>query len=114
MAQPPLSQQIRQLEGELEFQLFSRTNRSVALTPAGEAFLVEVNRIFHQLERAIEIGRKTSRGELGQIAIGFVGSATYNILPIVLRQFRDRYPQVHIDLHELTTDLQLTWLQVSV
>jgi DNA-binding transcriptional LysR family regulator len=113
IAQPPLSQQIRQLEQEIEFQLFFRNNRNVALTPAGAAFLAEVNRIFQQLDRAIEIGKKTSRGELGQIAIGFVGSATYNILPIVLREFRDRYPQVHIDLHELTTDLQLTWLQAD-
>ena len=59
----------------------------------------------------IDIGRKTSRGELGQISIGFVGSATYNILPVMLQQFRDRYPQVQIELHELTTDRQLIWLR---
>lgn len=110
IAQPPLSHQIRQLETELGFELFNRTKRSVALTPAGHVFLTQVDRIFQQLEQAIEIGRKTSRGELGQISIGFVGSATYNILPSILQQFRDRYPQVHIELHELTTDRQLIWL----
>jgi DNA-binding transcriptional LysR family regulator len=110
IAQPPLSHQIRQLETELGFELFNRTKRSVALTPAGQVFLTQVDRIFQQLEQAIEIGRKTSRGELGQISIGFVGSATYNILPSILQQFRDRYPQVHIELHELTTDRQLIWL----
>jgi DNA-binding transcriptional LysR family regulator len=111
IAQPPLSKQIQQLEIELGFELFARTKRSVALTPAGEVFLVEVDRIFKNLDRAIDIGRKTSRGELGQISIGFVGSATYNILPVMLQQFRDRYPHVQIELHELTTDRQLIWLR---
>ena len=111
IAQPPLSKQIQDLEAELGFELFARTKRSVALTPAGQAFLVEVNQIFQQLDRAIDIGRKTSRGELGQISIGFVGSATYNILPIMLQQFRDRCPHVQIELHELTTDRQLIWLR---
>lgn len=111
IAQPPLSKQIQDLEIELGFELFNRTKRSVALTPAGQAFLIEVNQIFQQLDRAIDIGRKTSRGELGQISIGFVGSATYNILPVMLQQFRDRYPDVQIELHELTTDRQLIWLR---
>jgi DNA-binding transcriptional LysR family regulator len=111
IAQPPLSHQIRQLEAELGFELFTRTKRSVILTPAGQAFLIQVKQIFQQLDQAIEIGRKTSRGELGQISIGFVGSATYNILPVMLQQFRDRYPQVQIELHELTTDRQLIWLR---
>jgi DNA-binding transcriptional LysR family regulator len=111
IAQPPLSKQIQDLEAELGFELFNRTTRSISLTPAGQAFLGEVTQIFQQLDRAIDIGRKTSRGELGQISIGFVGSATYNILPVMLQQFRDRYPQVQIELHELTTDRQLIWLR---
>jgi DNA-binding transcriptional LysR family regulator len=111
IAQPPLSKQVQDLEAELGFELFNRTKRSISLTPAGQAFLVEVTQIFQQLDRAIDIGKKTSRGELGQISIGFVGSATYNILPVMLQQFRDRYPQVQIELHELTTDRQLIWLR---
>jgi DNA-binding transcriptional LysR family regulator len=111
IAQPPLSKQIQQLEAELGFELFARTKRSVALTPAGQAFLIEVDQIFQKLDRAIDIGKQTNRGELGQISIGFVGSATYNILPIMLQRFRDRYPHVKIELHELTTDRQLIWLR---
>lgn len=111
IAQPPLSKQIQDLEAELGFELFTRTKRSVVLTPAGQAFLIEVNQVFQQLDRAIDIGGKTSRGELGQVSIGFVGSATYNILPVMLQQFHDRYPQVQIKLHELTTDRQLIWLR---
>ena len=111
IAQPPLSQQIRQLETELGFQLFHRTKRSVRLTEAGQVFLVEAQQILKQLERAIQLGRQTSRGELGQLAIGFVSSTAYNVLPDALRQFRARVPGVKLELHELTTDQQLQWLQ---
>ncbi|HEY9604526.1 MAG TPA: LysR family transcriptional regulator [Allocoleopsis sp.] len=111
MAQPPLSQQIRQLETELGFQLLYRTKRTVQLTEAGQAFLVQSRRILQQLEQAIEIGRQISRGEMGQLAIGFVSSAAYNVLPGILRAFRTHFPEVVLELHELTSDRQLEWLR---
>ncbi|MHC0064965.1 LysR family transcriptional regulator [Nostoc sp. UIC 10890] len=113
IAQPPLSQQIRQLEEELGFELFHRTKRKVQLTEAGQVFLGEVQQIMRQLQQAIEIGRQTSRGEIGQLVVGFVSSAAYNILPIILRTFRSCVPGVSIELHELTTDQQLDWLRES-
>jgi DNA-binding transcriptional LysR family regulator len=113
IAQPPLSQQIRQLEIELGFELFHRTKRSVKLTEAGQVFLSQVQQILTQLEVAIQFGRQTSRGEMGQITIGFVSSAAYNILPDILRKFRTAVPAVSLELHELTTDEQLRWLQAG-
>ncbi len=113
IAQPPLSQQIRQLETELGFELFHRTKRSVQLTEAGLVFLGEVQQILKQLQQAIQIGQQTSRGELGQLVVGFVSSAAYNILPIVLRTFRTCVPGVSLELHELTTDQQLEWLRTG-
>ncbi|MBV6627073.1 MAG: LysR family transcriptional regulator [Rivularia sp. (in: Bacteria)] len=110
IAQPPLSQQIRQLENELGFELFHRTKRKVELTEAGKVFLVEVQQIFRQLEQAIFLGRQVSRGEIGQLVIGFVSSAAYNILPDYLLQFRNNNPNINLELHELTTDEQLRWL----
>ncbi len=109
IAQPPLSQQIRQLEGELGFELFYRTKRNVQLTEAGQVFLGEVQQIMRQLQQAIQVGRQTSRGEVGQLVVGFVSSAAYNILPTILRTFRSCVPGVSIELHELTTDQQLEW-----
>jgi DNA-binding transcriptional LysR family regulator len=111
IAQPPLSQQIRLLETELGFQLLHRTKRTVQLTEAGQVFLAESRRILKQLEQAIEVGRQISRGELGQLVIGFVSSAAYNILPEILRTFRTCVPAVALELHELTTEQQLHWLR---
>ncbi|MBH8564357.1 LysR family transcriptional regulator [Nostoc sp. CENA67] len=111
IAQPPLSQQIQQLEKELGFELFHRTKRNVQLTEAGQVFLGEVQQILRQLQQAIQVGQQTSRGEVGQLVVGFVSSATYNILPNILRDFRNRVPGVRLELHELTTDQQLEWLR---
>jgi DNA-binding transcriptional LysR family regulator len=111
IAQPPLSMQIRQLEAELGFRLFHRTKRSVRLTEAGQVFLVESQRLFRQLDQAIQTGRQVSRGEVGQLVLGFVSSAAYNVLPDILQTFHTQVPQVKLELHELTTDQQLEWLR---
>ncbi|MCC5635852.1 LysR family transcriptional regulator [Nostoc sp. CHAB 5844] len=111
IAQPPLSQQIRQLEAELGFELFHRTKRNVQLTQAGQVFLSEVQQILQQLQQAIQIGQQTSRGEVGKLVVGFVSSSAYNILPDILKEYRNRVPGVSLELHELTTDQQLDWLR---
>jgi DNA-binding transcriptional LysR family regulator len=110
MAQPPLSQQIRQLETEIGFDLFRRTKRSVQLTEAGQLFLDRVRVIFAQVDQAIEIGRQASRGDLGQMVVGFVGSAAYNVLPPILQSMRTQVPGVVLELRELTTVQQLQWV----
>ena len=111
IAQPPLSQQIRQLETELGFELFHRTKRKVELSEAGEVFLIEVQQIFRQLQQAIFLGKQVSRGEIGQLVVGFVSSAAYNILPDILQNSRNSIPNISLELHELTTDEQIRWLE---
>jgi DNA-binding transcriptional LysR family regulator len=106
IAQPPLSQQIRQLEQELGVALFQRTNRRVEITPAGRAFMDEVRRVFAQTERAVTTARRAGRGEIGHLAIGFVPSADLDILPRVLRVWSTRFPAVEISLHPLPPSAQ--------
>ncbi len=103
MAQPPLSQQIRRLEDDLGVQLLQRTKRRVQLTDAGRAFLEETRKTLSQLSRAVEAARGAGRGEVGRLAIGFLGAATYSILPSILVSFRNASPKVEIELHELKT-----------
>ncbi len=107
IAQPPLSQQIRQLEEELGVQLFHRTKRSVQLTEAGQLFLEEACQILTRAEQAIQIVQRADRGETGRLTLGFVGSATYSVLPGVLKVFRRRFPEVLLSLHEMTTTQQV-------
>lgn len=106
LSQPPLSQQIQQLERELGVTLLARTNRRVELTDAGRAFLEDAREILARVDRAAERARRTARGEAGWIGVGFVGSAIYDVLPEVLRTFRARYPAVELVLLELLGDEQ--------
>jgi DNA-binding transcriptional LysR family regulator len=103
MAQPPLSQQIRRLELELGVQLLQRTKRRVQLTEAGRAFLEEARETLSQVDRAIEVAQRAGRGEVGRLAIGFLGAAAYSLLPSILIAFRHRYPDVEVELYELKT-----------
>ncbi|MEW9667949.1 LysR family transcriptional regulator [Ammoniphilus sp. 3BR4] len=110
ITQPPLSLQIQNLEKELGFPLFHRTNRHVELTDAGRLFAEEIRKILLHLEKATLNARRTHEGEIGSLTVGFVGSATYDILPAVLREFRHLYPNVHVDLLEMSTPVQITAL----
>jgi DNA-binding transcriptional LysR family regulator len=101
MAQPPLSQQIRQLEREMGVTLFKRNNRRVQLTPAGEVFLEEARGILAMVDSAVGKARRAAGGETGWLGIGFVSSVAYDILPTILRQFRERYPEVELVLLEI-------------
>jgi DNA-binding transcriptional LysR family regulator len=111
IAQPPLSQMIRRLEHELGVSLFHRTKRRVSLTDAGIIFQEEAKRTLAQAEHAIQSVRRASRGELGRIVVGFIGSATYSVLPPIIRRFREQYPDVDLTLQELSTVQQINALR---
>src|SRR5215213_4844983 len=105
ISQPPLSNQIKQLEGELGVLLFERTSRGVRVTEAGELLLEEARRIFVQVDQTTRIVRRVGHGEIGRLTLGFVPSASNDVLPPILRTFRDRFPEVELFLREMRPDL---------
>lgn len=107
MTQPPLSQQIRALEDELGVTLFHRTQRSVALTPVGARWLVEVRRVLADAAALPALAQRLARGEVGSLSLSFVSTADYGILPAVLRHFREARPDVQLQLREATSDVQI-------
>ena len=107
MTQPPLSQTIQALEELLGGPLFLRNRRAVALTPAGAVLLPEARRMLLQASEMPELVRRAGAGEAGRIALAFVSSADYSVLPPFLRTYRAAYPQVQITLQEATTDRQI-------
>jgi DNA-binding transcriptional LysR family regulator len=99
--QPPLSQQIRALEKELDVQLFRRQPRGVELTEAGRTLLADARAILAQVEHAVATTQRTARGEQGRIAVGFTSSAPFHpFMPRVIRSFRDSAPRVSLMLEE--------------
>lgn len=96
IAQPPLSQQIRQLERELGVALLLRSTRNVELTPAGRAYLERVVKILDAVDDAADLARRVADGTTGRITIGCVGSATYSLLPQLVRVLSELLPDVDV------------------
>ncbi|MCE3264484.1 MAG: LysR family transcriptional regulator [Pseudoduganella sp.] len=107
MTQPPLSQTIMALEEMLGAPLFERNRRGVALTAAGNALLPEARRLLQQAAGLGELVQRAATGASGRLALAFVSSADYSVLPPSLRAYRAAFPQVEITLKEATSDLQL-------
>lgn len=111
MAQPPLSQQIRRLEAELGIELLRRTTRRVELAPAGELLLERARRILAAVDQAAVDCRRAAAGEFGRLSVGFTGSTTYALLPVVAKSLRDKLPGVELALHgEMLTAAQVEGL----
>jgi len=113
IAQPPLSTGIRRLEVDLGVQLFDRGRRGVRLTEAGHAVLADAQKIvFHAQQMRVTV-EALQQGIGGRLRVGFVGSATYRLLPRVLPLFRESYPKVELDLREGTTTQILNDLEAG-
>lgn len=100
--QPAISRQIAELEEELEVSLFLRTKRSVRITAAGEALLVEAREILAREEWARDQARRAARGEVGTFKIGYLSSACFEFMPRLICEYRQRYPAVQVILREMT------------
>jgi DNA-binding transcriptional LysR family regulator len=107
IAQPALSRQIAQLEGELGGKLFERTKRRVNLTEAGDRFLEEARLALAQVERAVAVGRNAVSGQIGLLRVATTSATMFNPLTAdLLLTYQTRWPGVEIDLQEMTAAQQ--------
>jgi len=115
IGQPPLSQQIRDLESEVGAALFHRIPQGAELTDAGRAFLEHVRAIPRQAERAVRAARRAARGEIGSLRVGYTGSAPFNpIVTAAIRSFKRAYPDVDLSLEESNTARLIAGLRESL
>jgi DNA-binding transcriptional LysR family regulator len=103
IAQPALSAQIRSLETQLGCELFSRTTRKVALTPAGELLLADAREIVERADRAAAKVAAAARGDRGALRIGFAAHGAGETGTEIFRRFADEYPAIEIELVESAT-----------
>ena len=111
ISQPPLSRQIQSLEHELGTPLFTRTTRGVRLTAAGRALIPEARRLLREAAALVEGARHLAEGGVGSLRIGFISTASYNVLPRVLPEFHRRRPGIQLALQETTSDAQIALLR---
>ena len=107
LAQPAVSQHVKRLERQVGATVLRRSTRRVELTAAGEQLLRRARSILAEVARAEVEVRLIESGRAGRVALGFVGTATYDLMPRVARRVRRRLPEVELDLHgeRLSPDL---------
>lgn len=103
MTQPPISRHVKLLEDAVGVRLLDRTNRSVRLTAAGARFLIDAVDILRRAESAALFARQAERGEEGAITLGFVPSASIEIVPRIVTALRHRMPGVTVTVREMMT-----------
>src|SRR5258708_14992766 len=110
LSQPALSLQIRALEEEVGVRLFERNRRKTTLTAAGLAFRDDAAAAVSQLEQAIRRARLAGQGKLGLLRIGFISTAGSEIVPNLVRRFRDSNPDIVFSLRNILTTDQIQML----
>jgi DNA-binding transcriptional LysR family regulator len=110
ISQPPLSQQIRQLETELGVQIFERTKRNVRLTESGKRIVAEAHQVLARVDHFAKVASQAGGGEIGHLSVG-VAAGVNPILVDTLRLVGRKYPGVHIELRYLSTGMQVEALR---
>jgi DNA-binding transcriptional LysR family regulator len=110
MAQPPLSQQIKQLETIIGHKLFERTTRGVKLTAGGQLLFERARSTLAKIQDDVEQVRRLGRGEEGTLTVGFSGSVMFTSLPAAIQSYRLSYPKVELRLREMSTSAQIAAL----
>lgn len=111
ISQPALSLAIRGLEEALGGPLLMRTTRHVSLTPEGDIFFPLARRLLADWENAEEAMHLRFTLQLGKVSIAAMPSFAGNLLPAVLKAFRQRYPGVNIAVHDVINETVLEMVQ---
>lgn len=111
ISQPGLSRQIKQLEEELGVQLFERDKKHVELTAAGKFLKGEVDFVLNHLETTKQQLLQIANGREGELRIGFLGSASNQVLPELLKKINQNFPKVTTSLEELSNQVQVEMIQ---
>jgi DNA-binding transcriptional LysR family regulator len=113
IAQPALSQQMRQLEAIAGVTLLHRRPRVVP-TKAGDALIASARRVLAEVAGGVEDARRAVSGHGGQLTVGFASSVVFTPLRHAFRRFRERQPDIRLTLRELHSTAQLAALRAGV
>jgi len=104
-SQPGISKQLKLLEQELGVQLFTRKGKSlIAITPAGRDVIGRARKILREVQNIRSLAREMSGEQEGTLAIATTHTQARYVLPDVIREFRERYPKINLELHQGTSE----------
>ncbi len=107
ISQPALSRQIKEMEALLGYPLLKRHNRKVSLTPAGALLQTEFSQHLNSLNHSILRAKQLHQGDIGDLRLGYVGSAMQQVIPSLLETYQKQYPEIIYSLKEMENQNQL-------
>lgn len=110
---PTLGRRIRLLEQRVGYRLLVLSPEGTTLTTAGHELLPAARSALDGLAHGLTAARHAGRGEAGTLRVGFAASLAFTVLPVVLRSYRERYPDVDLDLRDLASPAQLAALRAG-
>jgi DNA-binding transcriptional LysR family regulator len=114
ITQPSLSVQVRKLEAEVGAELLTRDGRGIRLSQAGRLFLRHARKILAEAERAVALARRTAKGEIGELSIGYsTPAAEFRVFPRVVPTFKAKWPGVHLRIHPMGVEKLLDGLRLE-
>ena len=111
LAQPSLTRQVRNLEGEIGVKLLDRSNNRVILTAAGRVFLSDSRKLLAMAAETVATVQRMDRGESPDLNIGYVANIHYGMLPATLAAFRKVCPAIAINPFDMTSAEQFLALE---
>ena len=111
LAQPSLTRQIRNLEGELGVRLLDRSKNQVLLTEEGKGFLLDARRVLALSLESVESVQRASRGESRQLNLGYLFKFNFDLLPTTLAAFYVSCPEISVNLFDMSPAEQLRALE---
>ena len=111
LAQPSLTRQIHNLEEELGVRLFDRAKNQVSLTEEGASFLVDAKRLVASSLESMKAVQRFSRGESGQLNLGYLFKFNFDLLPATLETFYEACPEMSVNLFDMSPAEQVRALE---
>ncbi len=105
ISQPALSMMIQKLEEELDVKLFDRSKKPIVPTALGRPIIEQARVILREVKKLEEINRSSKTTLQGELNIGIIPTLAPYLLPLFLKPFLERFPQIHIRIYENTTEV---------
>jgi DNA-binding transcriptional LysR family regulator len=113
LAQPSLTRQIHNLEEELGVRLLDRSRNQVSLTEEGQRFLIDARRLVSLSLESVSAMQRFSRGESGQLNLGYLSKFNFDLLPATLITFYKNCPEISVNLFDMCPAEQLRAIETK-